>query len=128
MAGFSIAAGLGLVLGYLMGYSLKFLKIMDPLISSLRQIPLMAWVPLSIFWFGLGDGPTVFLIAMSGLFPMTLAVVIGVQDISHEYYDAARSLGAGTGSLLKNVVIPGSIPSIMTGMRLAMSAGWMSVI
>ncbi|PTN32255.1 ABC transporter permease [Desulfonatronum sp. SC1] len=126
--GFLVAVVIGLPLGFVMGYSRTFLSFLDPLITSLRQIPIMAWVPLAIIWFGLGNGPTIFLIAFAGIFPMMLSVVAGVQDISTDYYNAARSMGASNRSILIDIVLPSSLPSIMTGMRLALSAGWMSVI
>mgnify|MGYP003257922094 FL=1 len=72
----------GLPLGLIMGYSPKMLKALAPFINSLRQIPIMAWVPLSIVWFGLGDGPTIFMIAFSGVFTIILNTIAGVQDLS----------------------------------------------
>ena len=128
ITGFLCAVIIGVPLGYLMGYSAAALRTMDPLISSLRQIPIMAWVPLTIMWFGLGDGPTVFLIAFSGLFPIILNTIAGVQSISQDYYNAALSMGAGPMSIFSSVIFPGSLPDILTGMRIAVSAGWMSVI
>lgn len=126
--GFTYATIIGVPLGFLMGYSVTFLRIIDPLISSLRQIPIMAWIPLTIVWLGLGDGPTIFLIAMAGIFPVILNTITGVQNISEDYYNAARSMGAKPFSLFAHVVVPGSLPDILSGMRLAVSAGWMSVI
>ena len=111
-----------------MGYSPRLLKWMAPFINSLRQVPIMAWVPLSIVWFGIGDGPTIFLIAFSGIFTIILNTIQAVQDISRDFYNAARSMGAGTLSLIKDIVIPGSLPGVLTGLRLAIGLGWMSVI
>jgi len=128
ISGFSVAMLIGLPLGYLMGYSRAVLKLLDPLINSIRQVPIMAWVPLTILWFGLGDGPTVFLIAFSAVFPIMLNTIVGVQEISPDYYNAARSMGAGPMSIFTHVIVPGSLPGIMTGMRVGMGIGWMSVI
>lgn len=119
---------IGFPLGMIMGYSPRCLQIMSPFINSLRQVPIMAWVPLAIVWFGIGDGPTIFLIAFSGIFTIILNTVAGVQDISKDFYNAARSMGANTLSVLKDVVIPGSLPGVLTGLRLAIGMGWMSVI
>ena len=119
---------IGFPLGMLMGYSPKILQAMSPFINSLRQVPIMAWVPLTIVWFGIGDGPTIFLIAFSGLFTIILNTVSGVQDISKDFYNAARSMGASTFSILKDIVLPGSLPGVLTGIRLAVGLGWMSVI
>ncbi|PKM78271.1 MAG: ABC transporter permease [Firmicutes bacterium HGW-Firmicutes-15] len=128
LTGFIYALIIGVPLGFLMGYSVAAMRIIDPLTSSLRQIPIMAWVPLTIVWFGLGDGPTIFLIAFSGLFPIILNTIAGVQNISKDYYNAARSMGAGPWSIFAHIIFPGSLPDILTGMRIALSSGWMSVI
>ena len=119
---------IGFPLGMIMGYSPKLLQTMSPFINSLRQVPIMAWVPLTIVWFGIGDGPTVFLIAFSGIFTIILNTVSGVQDISKDFYNAARSMGANTFNIIKDIVIPGSLPGVLTGIRLAIGLGWMSVI
>ena len=111
-----------------MGYSPQILKALSPFMNSLRQVPIMAWVPLAIVWFGIGDGPTIFLIAFSGIFTIILNTISGVQDISKDYYHAARSMGASTFGVIKDVVLPGSLPGVLTGLRLAVGLGWMSVI
>ena len=126
--GLSIAMVIGLSLGFLMGYFKIANKLIDPVIGPLRQVPIMAWVPLTIVWFGLGDGPTLFLIAMVGVFPIILNTISGVRAVPLHYYHAARSMGAGRWSLFTRVTIPASLPDIMTGVRIALSAGWMSVI
>lgn len=119
---------IGFPLGMIMGYSPRLLQWMSPFINSLRQVPIMAWVPLAIVWFGIGDGPTLFLIAFSGVFTIILNTIAGVQDISKDFYNAARSMGASTLSIIKDIVIPGSLPGVLTGLRLAIGLGWMSVI
>lgn len=128
LTGFSYALLIGIPVGFLMGYSKAALEMLDPFIDSVRQIPIMAWVPLTIVWFGLGDGPTIFLIAFAGSFPIILNTIAGVQGISKDYYNAARSMGAGPVSIFKSVILPGSLPDILTGARVAVGMGWMSVI
>lgn len=88
----------------------------------------MAWVPLSIVWFGLGEGPTVFLIFMSAVFPLTINTIAGIAGIDENYINAARSMGANTFAIFRDVIIPGALPDFLTGVRLAVGAGWMSVI
>ncbi len=128
MTGVFYAFIIGLPIGMIMGYSQSMLRAFAPFINSLRQVPIMAWVPLSIIWFGLGDGPTIFMIAFTGIFTVILNTIAGVQDISKEYYHAARSMGARTIDIIKDIVLPGSLPGIITGIRLAIGMGWMSVI
>jgi NitT/TauT family transport system permease protein len=126
--GIGISVAIALPLGYMMGYFKPFLRFADPIINSMRLIPIMAWVPLTIVWFGLGDAPTVFLIAFSAFFPILLNTIAAVQDISQEYHNAAKSMGAGNLSLFAHIIIPGSLPGILTGIRIGTGCGWMSVI
>lgn len=126
--GVMIALTIGLPLGLIMGYFKTVREAVAPIINSVRQVPIMAWVPLSIVWFGLGDGPTVFLIAMSAIFPLLLNTISGVMGIESNYKHAAKSMGATTLNVFFDVIIPGAMPSILTGCRMAMGLGWMSVI
>lgn len=128
LTGFIYALMIGIPLGFLMGYSKTALELFDPLIDSLRQVPIMAWVPLTIVWFGLGDGPTVFLIAFAGTFPIIMNTIAGVQNISKDYYHAARSMGAKPWSIFAHIIVPASLPDILIGSRVAIGLGWMSVI
>ena len=112
MTGALYAFIIGLPLGMIMGYSPKILRALSPFMNSLRQVPIMAWVPLAIVWFGIGDGPTIFLIAFSGVFTIILNTISG----------------ANTLNIIKDIVLPGSLPGVMTGVRLAIGLGWMSVI
>lgn len=128
MTGVFYALIIGLPIGMIMGYSKPILRAMAPFINSLRQVPIMAWVPLSIIWFGLGDGPTIFMIAFSGIFTIILNTIAGVQEINKDFYNAARSMGASTIDIIKDIVLPGALPGVITGIRLAIGMGWMSVI
>ena len=104
------------------------MQLVDPLMGTVRQVPVMAWVPLTIIWLGLGDGPTIFLIALVGTFPILLNTIAGVRSISRDYFNAARTMGAGSWSIFRDIMVPAAVPDMLTGMRLAVSAGWMSVI
>lgn len=126
--GLLIACIIGLPLGLIMGYSKRMLLAISPVINSIRQIPIMAWVPLSIVWFGLGDGPTIFLITMSAIFPLIINTIDGVRGIDANYINAARSMGAKNINIMKDIIFPGALPSFLTGCRLALGLGWMSVI
>lgn len=128
LTGTFYAVIVGTILGMAMGYSAKCMNALSPVINSIRQIPIMAWVPLSIVWFGLGEGPTVFLIFMSAVFPLTINTISGITGIDENYINAARSMGAGTPAIFRDVIVPGALPGFLTGVRLAVGAGWMSVI
>lgn len=126
--GFIISCIIGLPLGLIMGYSKRMLLAISPVINSIRQIPIMAWVPLSIVWFGLGDGPTIFLITMSAIFPLIINTIDGVRGIDVNYINSARSMGANNMNIMIDIILPGALPSFLTGCRLALGLGWMSVI
>ena len=128
LKGFSYSLLFGLPIGLSMGFSTKIEGILSPIVDSARQVPIMAWVPLTIVWFGIGDGPTIFLIAFAGVFPIILNTIQGIRSISKDYYNAARSMGASPFSIFINVMLPAALPDILTGARLAISTGWMSVI
>ena len=81
LLGVGYAIVVGTIIGIGMGYSKKVYNALSPIINSIRQIPIMTWVPLSIIWFGLGEGPTIFLIFMSAVFPLTINVIDGVANI-----------------------------------------------
>lgn len=118
----------GVPIGMAMGFSPLAMNALAPYVNTLRQVPTTAWVPLAIIWFGLGDGPTLFVLALHGLFVIILNTVAGVQEINKEYYNAVRSMGANTREVITDVVLPGSLPGIITGIRLALGMGWMTVV
>lgn len=119
---------IGVPVGLIMGASSTMRKILSPFINSIRQVPVMAWIPLSIIWFGLGEGPTLFLITLTGVFPIIINTLDGVLGIDKNLYNAAKSMGAGPIHTFMDVAIPGAIPGIFTGIRLSTGLGWMSVI
>lgn len=128
LKGFCYALLIGVPLGFFMGYIKPIEELLGNLIDSLRQVPIMAWVPLTIVWFGIGDGPTIFLIAFGGVFPIILNTIHAVKSVPKNYYNAAKSMGAGEINMFFNITLPSALPDILTGSRLAISTGWMSVI
>ncbi len=128
LTGVYYATIIGFPLGMLMGYSPFVMRTIAPFINSFRQIPTTSWVPLAIVWFGLGDGPTIFVIMFHAIFTIILNTVAGVQSISKDFYNAARSMGAKTLDLVKDVVLPGSLSGLITGIRISLGAAWMSVV
>lgn len=128
LIGVYYATIIGFPLGMLMGYSPLVMRTIAPFINSLRQIPTTSWVPLAIVWFGLGDGPTIFVIMFHAIFTVVLNTVAGVQSISTDFYNAARSMGAKTKDIVKDVILPGSLSGLITGVRIALGSAWMSVV
>ena len=128
LKGVGIAMVIGFPVGMAMGFSPWLMRLLAPYINALRQIPITAWVPMAIIWFGLGDGPTIFIIAFNACFIVILNVIAGVQEISPDYYNAVRSMGAGTKDVLMDVVLPGCMSGLITGMRMAIGGAWMTVM
>jgi NitT/TauT family transport system permease protein len=128
MTGFGIAVLIGGFLGVMMAKFKIVMQAIDPILNPLRQVPVMAWVPLAIIWFGLGEGPTLFLITLVAVFPIMLCTVSGIQGIDKDYYNSALSMGSSRFSLFYKITVPAAMPELLTGMRAGLSAGWMSVI
>ena len=128
LKGTALAILVGFPVGMAMGFSPFLMRLLAPYINALRQIPITAWVPMAIIWFGVGDGPTLFIIAFSGTFTIILNVIAGVQEISADYYNAVRSMGAKTKDVVLDVVLPGCTSGLITGMRMAIGGAWMTLL
>jgi NitT/TauT family transport system permease protein len=119
---------IGFPLGILMGYSGFAKRLLAPFINAVRQIPITSWIPLAIIWFGLGSGPSIFVITLTAIFTVVLNTIAGVSDIEPEFYHAVRSMGAGTLGVVKDVVLPGCVSGLITGTRIALGSAWMTVV
>jgi len=117
-----------LPLGLAMGASDRAYAIFNPLIQILRPIPPIAFIPLSILWFGLGNPPAVFLIALGAFFPVLMNTIAGVRSVDAIYLRAARNLGAGQGTIFRRVMLPGAMPYILAGMRIGIGTAFIVVI
>lgn len=126
--GFAIAAVIAVPLGILMGYSRVFESIVDPIVGVLRPVPPLAWLPLAVIWFGIGLASSTFLIFLGAFFPVALNTVLGVRSVDPRLVEAARTLGARDHMVLTRVLVPGSLPSIFTGMRIGMGIAWMTLV
>lgn len=127
-AGFGLAALIGIPLGFAMGYSKWINTNLDPIVSTLRPIPPIAWIPLAILWFGLGLKPTIFIIFIGTLFPILLNTQQGVRGASRRLTEFALVLGASRSQILRKVIVFEAFPSVITGMRIGFGIGWMSVV
>ena len=127
-AGFAIGAALALPLGLAMGASRVVYAWMNPLVQLLRPIPPIAYIPLSILWFGLGNAPAIFLIALGAFFPVLMNTIAGVRQVDGIYLRAARNLGAGGPVMFLRVILPAAVPYILTGMRIGIGTAFIVVI
>lgn len=115
-------------LGVAMGWWKPVNDQLDPLIEMLRPIPPLAWIPLSILWFGVGDTQNQFIIFLGIFFPILLNTITGVRGVELNLVRAARCLGSGEGTLLRRVVLPAALPQIITGIRIGLGVGWMALV
>lgn len=128
VSGFLIGAGLALPLGLFMGASDNVYKLFNPLVQILRPIPPIAFIPLAILWFGLGNPPAVFLITIGAFFPVLMNTIAGVRHVDEIYIRAAESLGASRWTLFVRVMLPASSPYILAGARIGMGTAFIVVI
>lgn len=128
VVGFLIGAGLALPLGLAMGASRGAYAWFNPLVQLLRPIPPIAYIPLSILWFGLGNPPAVFLIAIGAFFPVLMNTIAGVRQVDGIYLRAARNLGASGSTLFVRVILPAAVPYILTGVRIGIGTAFIVVI
>src|SRR5580693_893020 len=127
-AGFGWGVALGIFVGLLIGLSRAMERIFDPTVQVMRNIPVTAWVPLSLVFFGIGNAPAIFLIGLGAFFPAAINSTHGVRQINITLYKAARMMGANERELLVRVILPAALPSILTGVRLAMGIAWVLVV
>jgi len=128
LTGFTAAAVLAVALAILLARFGWLEKSVRPSIELLRPISPIAWIPLAILWFRSGDRPAYFIVFIGSFFPILLNVVLGVQSVPDRAMKVAQSFGAGWWLRLTDVVWPAAKPSIVTGLRLGLGVGWMSLI
>ncbi|MDE2429302.1 MAG: ABC transporter permease [Burkholderiales bacterium] len=128
LAGFAVGAALALPLGLAMGASQRVYAWMNPLMQVLRPIPPIAYIPLSILWFGLGNPPAIFLIAIGAFFPVLMNTIAGVRHVDGIYIRAARNLGASQTTMFVRVMLPAAVPYILSGVRIGIGTAFIVVI
>ena len=126
--GFLIATILGLSLGIWMGLSKTVDKFLGRFLDALRQIPSMAWIPLIILWFGIGETSKVVIIAKTAFFPILLNTIQGIRSTQKEHIELARMFELDNTKVLTHVIFPSALPNIFVGLRLALGFSWMVVV
>jgi len=125
---FIIATVIGIALGVSMGYSKLVEAIVKPVFEFIRPIPPLAWIPLSILWFGLGDESKFFIIFLGCFSYITVNTYDGAKNVDPELMGAARMLGASERQVFFRIVLPSSVPYIFAGLQIAVTAGWSAVV
>ena len=128
LKGFILAAVTGCALGLIMGLSPFWRDFLLPVFNLLRPVPPLAWIPLALLWFGLGDASKLFLITYAAFIPVVINTSAGVAQIDRVLLEAARVHGARGWPWLRHVIIPGAVPHILIGLRLAMQTCWNVIV
>lgn len=128
LLGFLVSAGSGAALGLLMGWSRRFDAFVNPVLQVIRPIPPLAWIPLAILWLGLGDAAKIFVIWFAAFVPALINSLTGVRNLDETFFAAARVHGASEWQILREVVVPGAMPMIFSGLRLSLQASWTTLV
>jgi NitT/TauT family transport system permease protein len=126
--GFVVGSVLALPIGLAMGAYPRAYELGNAVVQILRPIPPIAFIPLAILWFGLGNPPAVFLIALGAFFPVLMNTIAGVRQVDGIYLRAAQNLGAGQGVLFRRVIVPAAMPFILAGLRIGIGTAFIVVI
>jgi len=126
--GYSLAVVLGIPTGLLLGWYPVAARTVNPLIQILRPISPLAWIPLSIVWFGIGDLAAMFLIFLASFFPVVVSTINGVQNVPPMFRNAGRNFGLSPGALLARVIFPAALPQVLVGLRIALGIAWLVVV
>ena len=128
VVGFGLGAALGVAVGMAMGRSRWAEDLLLPIVSVGNPIPGLAYAPLFVIWFGLGDVPAILLVGFAASFPVAVNTWTGVKAVKEIWIRAARSMGAGERQLFRKVVLPGALPYLLTGLRLGLARAWRVLI
>ena len=126
--GFSLAVLVAVPLGLWLGWVRRAYSTLNPLFQILRPISPIAWIPIAILWFGVGDASPIYLIFISSVFPMIVQTTAGVHTIERRYLRAAQNFGVSRYTLFRQVVIPAVLPQIIVGMRIGLGVAWLVVV
>ncbi len=126
--GFLLAAALGIPIGLMIGRIKLLRQMLDPTISLLRPIPVTAWLPLSMIFFGLGPNAAIFLVFLGAFFPIMLNTVFGVRSVDPRLFEAASMLGCSGSAMFRQIVLPASLPAIFNGLRLGHGFAWILIV
>jgi len=128
LASLALATALAIPLGIAMGLHPLFDRIVDPTMEMLRPISGIAWIPLALFIFGIGNALPVFIMTYAAFFPILLGTVAGVRSVDQRLVDAARTMGIAQRTIVTRVVLPAALPSLLVALRLGGASAWTAVV
>lgn len=123
-----LGIAVAVLLGVLAGFSRIVELAIDPPIQMLRTVPFLGLIPLFIIWFGIGEQPKVFLVALGVMFPLYLNLFAGIRSIDGKLIEAAETLGLSKFQLATHVILPGALPQALTGLRMSLGVAWLALI
>jgi NitT/TauT family transport system permease protein len=126
--GYTVAILIGIPFGLLVGWSRRLETVVDPLLQMLRPISPIAWLPLAILWFGIGNPPTIFIIFLAAFFPVTLSAIGAVKSVDPLLLRVAHNFGSTPRQILVKVVVPAAFPHLAAGMHMALGAAWIFLV
>jgi sulfonate transport system permease protein len=126
--GFAIGAGIALLLGTVVGLSRTVDRFFDPTLQAVRTVPTLAWAPLLVLWMGIDEPPKLTLIAIGTFFPVYVNLVAGVRGVDGKLVEVGRIYSLSWVQIARRIVLPASLPYVLTGLRLGMSQAWLFVV
>jgi sulfonate transport system permease protein len=127
-AGFAIGGAVGFGLGTLVGFSRIAEAAIDRSVQMIRAIPFLAALPLVIVWLGVGEAEKIFLVALGVTFPIYINTTLGIRQVDPKLVELGRVQGLGTFELIRRIILPGALPSILTGVRYALATAWLALV
>ena len=128
LVGYLSACALALTIGVAAGWFKPLWVLLEPIVLLLKPISPIAWLPFIMLWFGIGDAPAIFTIALAGFFPMLIATVSAINNVSESYMHVAANFGLSKFETLTKVVIPASFPYLIQGLHTALTASWIFLV
>lgn len=126
--GFYLAVLFGIPLGIVLGRVKKLQRLLGPIIQLLRPISPLAWIPLAMLWFGIGDPPAIFLIFLSSFFPLVVSITIASRSINPVYFQVAANFNFSRFEVFSKVIVPAILPSVATALRISITIAWVVVV
>jgi sulfonate transport system permease protein len=127
-AGFAIGGSVGFVLGILVGFSRVAEAAIDRSVQMIRAIPFLALLPLVIVWLGVGEAEKIFLVALGVTFPIYINTTLGIRQVDPKLIELGRVQGLSSLQLIRRIIFPGALPSILTGVRYALATAWLALV
>lgn len=126
--GFTIGGLIGFILGILVGFSRLAEALLDRSIQMIRAIPFLALLPLVIIWFGVDESGKIFLVSLAVLFPIYINTVLGIRQVDPKLLELARVTGLSRLETIRRIILPGAMPSVLTGVRYSLATAWLALV